>query len=169
MIYDQVAIGCSSHHDMVRTIAEMASLGHTFTARDTVTARGRDHMSNKIENVAELAFSYNTWKDGLEHEVLHYLEGFNWHLILPESYQKRPFISHFGVHLKTLGEMDALTRGRKIMQEVVTTKHTNAAIACTRRYHYRILDTRAWLGAELKLIRRLTLEEGETLLHQLVG
>lgn len=129
-----------------------------FTVRDTVTAVGYDDDGCRIRNVAELAFNYTLWPGGLEYEVLRYLDGWNWH-----GYKSRNTnltTSHFGIHVQTAEEVSAWKAYYGTpLQEVVTIHHSNPACA-NRRYHYVILDAVANLGCELKIIRRLTLEEG---------
>lgn len=167
--FDQVAIGVTSDRLFQEACLEFnRSIGAQFIAEDEVLTVGRNVHGHRIENRARLAFAYNVWKGGLEHEVLQYLEGWSWHKLISGAHAGEPFLSHFGRHCETLGEMEVLSRGRMALQEVVTVMHSNPAIMDTRRYHYKILDTRRQLGAELKLIRRLTLEEAAQLREQLM-
>lgn len=155
--FDQLAIVA-----MNETAQRNAMRIAQFPVRDTVTAVGCSDEGVYIKNVAELAFNYTLWP-GLEYEVLRYVEGWNWHM------HKLKYLatSHFGIHVQTAEEVSAWKAYYgEPLQEVVTIHHSNPACA-NRRYHYVILDARHNLGCELKIIRRLTLEEGALLEEEL--
>lgn len=155
---DQIAIVTPdmATHTKARHFFQMG--GASFDAMDTVTAVGFDDEGKRIRNKAELSFTYNVWPNRLEHEVLTYIDGWNWHR-LDWLQCDCVHTSHFGMHLQDSGAIEEWKRNYKTLQEVVTIEHTNARCA-DRRYRYIILNTRAMIGAELKLIQRLTLEEG---------
>ena len=132
-------------------------MGATYWVRDTVTANGHG-FGDPAQNTARLAFNYQLGAPAelsgqLEFEILHYEKGCNW----MESYDFE--VSHLGMHC-TLEELfqwkDFFSqRGYKIAQEVVTSNHTNPAIAGKRSYRYCIFDTREILGVDLKFIVRV--------------
>lgn len=153
MKIDQVAVVTNDADEAVKNFESV--FGCKFTAQDTVTAIGLDATGELILNIASLRFAYDL--SGMEFEVLEYKAGWNWHAHWIGG--SRPRLSHWGVHVATESEIDAYRARYSVLQEVVTTKHTNPMIADSRRYHYTIFNTREELGAELKLIRRLSLQE----------
>ena len=151
MKFDQLAVAVANVLALAQQRRLMEELGAQFT-EDLVEAVGRDAFGNLIQNTAHLLFDYQTWP--MEFELLCYVAGWNWHML--ES-QPMPIVSHFGVHVDGEAEIE-MWRGRyPVLQEVVTISHTNPEIASSRRYHYVILDLP--LGAQLKLIRRLSIAE----------
>lgn len=130
---------------------------------DNVTTIGRNAVGKTIENKALLLFNYDLWP--CEYEVLFYMSGDNWHEQRPDL--PYPRLSHYGVHVKDAGEIDAAQKRWPVLQYSLTTAHSNPVIADSRRYKYVIFDTRAELGADLKLIQRLTLEESAALVAEL--
>lgn len=103
------------------------------------------------ENEANLSFSEELCST--QFEVLDYTEGPNW-----LAYKDEPHgLAHLGAHVEDIEywreHLEGL--GYPVIQELITTAHTNAAIRDHRRYHYLIFDTREDLGFYLKLIQRL--------------
>lgn len=98
-----------------------------------------------------LQFNYDT---GMEYELLTYLDGPNWH-DLHNVDQQPARIGHVGYHLED-GEEWPTHFGDCIVQEMITTKHSNPkVIEANRNYHYRIYDTVMQLGYYSKVIRRI--------------
>jgi hypothetical protein len=157
---EQVAIAPAAP---ITAMQFLRDLGLTEWSIDTVKAEG--HVFGfKGENTANLAFNYEaTAKDGkpLELEVLDYTDGPNW---IDRAYASGGFdggrnvVSHFGMHVteEELAEFDVIFKRHRIeiAQEVNTQSHTNPHIKDSRRYHYRIYNTRVILGVDLKFIVR---------------
>lgn len=158
--FDQLAVVA---RDLVAQRAALAVAD--FPVHDIVAACGIGAWGQRINNIAELAFNYTLWP--MEYEVLRYTAGWNWHKAAGGT--ENVMTSHFGVHVQTNEEVDAIRAlfPRLPLQEVVTVDHGNPACA-ERRYHYVILDAREQLGCALKVIRRLTLEEGAATLAKLL-
>ena len=147
----------------------LRSIGADEWARDIVVATGfvgeaatkfNKRESEKVTNVAHLAFNYTALEKARELEVLSYAAGENWIEGRP------PHVSHFGMHCteSELGEWkDFFKRiSINIVQEVNTVSHTNPVIAGKRQYHYTIFGTQHILGVDLKFIVRkdVNAEEG---------
>ena len=160
--FDQLAIVVDS---LTRQDA-LTRLG-AWTA-DTVVTKGVDNAGHLIENRARLMFNYDQWP--MEYEVLLYEEGWNWHMLNP--FQDSPYLSHYGQHVPAgAAGYEAIESAKEqwpVLQESVTQSHTNPTIAESRRYRYVIFDTREHLGAELKLIQRLTIEEAAVVLAEVM-
>lgn len=162
---DQIAVACSREIDR----QEALSVGG-FTVFDRVTAVGYVGYGSTrayTKNIADLAFNY-TMIPGVEYEVLRYVSGLNW--IVARSRSQNVQASHFGIHVSSHEEMEHYRSQYKgdVLQEVVTIAHDNPACA-ERRYHYLILDAYHQFGCALKVIRRLTLDEGAALRNKLEG
>jgi hypothetical protein len=130
----------------------LKDLGLRDWVHDVVAAHGTV-FDDPGENVAMLAFNYEASSaKPLELEVLNYTHGPNWMMRSPNT------VSHLGMHVteEELAEFDKTFKehGIKIAQEVFTDSHTNPAIKDSRRYHYRIYDTRRLLSVDLKFIVR---------------
>lgn len=153
-IIEQVAL-CPK--DPERAIKLLTAMGMTEWARDIVVARGvvepPEHERNvaKVENVAHLAFNYQSLGQAKELEVLHYSAGRNW----MDGHAR---VSHLGMHCSAseLYEWKQFFKrqGIRIAQEVDTLSHTNPVIAGKRWYNYCIFDTYAILGVDIKFIVR---------------
>jgi len=133
-------------------------LGEIFGAEfitDEVEAVGTV-FGTPTQNKAELNFSYQLGK--FEFEILKYKEGDNW----VERNGQEYGMTHLGLHVDDIEawkrKMSGL--GFIIAQEVKTINHTNHVIKGKRLYHYVIFDTREVLGFDLKLIKRLEVEDG---------
>lgn len=161
MRFDQLAVVVADAEALARQRDLMEELDAQFT-EDVVAAVGRDAFGNRIHNTAHLLFDYQTWP--MEFELLYYVAGWNWHMLKPRT---MPTVSHFGIHIDSRDEMEMWRGHSVVLQEVVTISHTNPEIASSRRYHYMILDLP--LGAQLKLIRRLSLAEAADLKQELYG
>lgn len=120
---------------------------------DTVTTRARVFDSGIFEQEALLAFNYQLIP-GKELEVIRYTRGENF---LSES-GTLGGLSHLGLHVDDMDKSTQMLRDQlgevRIIQEAVTVRHTNPNIKDTRRYRYRIFDTRNTLGFFLKFIQR---------------
>lgn len=158
MKFDQLAV-VTDVNTLARQQCLMEELGAQFT-EDVVEAVGCNASRAFIQNVAHLLFDYQTWP--MEFELLCYVTGWNWHMLRQLAL---PTVSHFGVHIDSRAEMEVWRERSAVLQEVVTISHTNPEIASSRRYHYMILDMP--LGAQLKLIRRLSLAEAADLEQEL--
>lgn len=140
--------------DPGRAIELLTAMGASDWVIDHVTAKGAVFNADvELENQATLQFNYDMLKQAKELEVLHYQFGVNW----MQAYVPR--VSHFGMHCseEELSEWKDFfaARGIKIIQEVRTQRHTNAAIAGKRWYHYCIFDTYAILSVDIKFIVRI--------------
>ena len=147
---EQIAI-CPA--DPVAAELLLTEIGAQEWVRDTVTAHGQVYGSPGL-NEADLLFNYELGAVvPLEFEILHYRTGPNW----MESHS--PGVSHLGMHctVEELGKWKEFfgARGIQVAQEVVTSNHTNPAIAGKRSYCYCIFDTREILGVDLKFIVRI--------------
>lgn len=141
-----------------KAIELLRAMGMNDWVHDIVVARGavrpdpNSTAAAKTDNVAQLAFSYESLSAAKELEVLHYTAGKNW----MEGIE--PSVSHLGMHcsMSALNEWKAFFRRHRIgiAQEVDTLSHNNPAIAGKRWYHYCIFDTRAILGVDIKFIVR---------------
>ncbi len=159
MKFDQLAVVTADVDALARQRALMEMMGAQF-AEDVVEAVGCNVSGAFIHNTAHLLFDYQTWP--MEFELLCYVTGWNWHMLRQLAL---PTVSHFGVHIDSRAEMEVWRERSAVLQEVVTISHTNPEIASSRRYHYMILDLP--LGAQLKMIRRLSLVEAEDLEQEL--
>lgn len=135
----------------------LTAMGAQTWVRDTVTAHGKVYGMPGI-NEADLAFNYELGAERLEFEILHYRKGHNWMVSKMEH-----SVSHLGMHC-TVEELVQWKeffreRGINIAQEVVTSNHTNPAIAGKRSYCYCVFDTRWILGVDIKLIVRIDVDE----------
>jgi hypothetical protein len=161
--FDQVAFYVPSIEDAKRNYR---ILGCTEWTDDVVTAVGTVGKEKDCTNVARLAFNYQL---NTELELIRYSAGRNWH----QEANGRPhvgedgscaaaFMSHMSYHVENMyDEVSRLTKfGFKVVQDVKTISHTNQYLLSTgRKYNYVIFDTRAMLGFDLKLIKRLESKE----------
>lgn len=135
----------------------LADMGATEWVRDTVTAHGQVFGEPGL-NKADLAFNYQLGETAelagqFEFEILHYTDGPNW-----MKSRVTPSVSHLGMHC-TLEELSQWKRffserSISVVQEVVTSDHTNPAITGKRSYCYCIFNTNPILGVDLKFIVR---------------
>lgn len=126
--------------------------GCTEWAEDRVVAEGWVH-GEVAKNEALLCFNYQM--GDFELELLTYVDGPNW-------LDGRQGLSHLGIHVSSVAEAMGRLAGRGlppdlVVQQVMTTSHTNPAIRDTRRYRYVIYGTLHLLGFDLKLIERVVL------------
>lgn len=163
--FDQLALVCETRPQQQR-------LGDKYHCAvvDEVETQGLNYLGQVIKNRARLMFSYEIWP--MEFEILHYMSGWNWHNDFLHNVDGTPplfgALSHFGVHVPDLITIDLWRPFYPVLQEVVTTSHTNPAIADKRRYHYVIFDTRLDFGTCVKFIRRMEVDEGEQFLKKLL-
>ncbi len=151
MEFKQIAMVADSRFILQEVMTEC---GWIWT-KDTVTAKGilkpEIGLVEIIENTAELRFNYDMFP-GKEFELIHYIRGSNFlGCRLPGT------MSHFGVHVPVLNDFrDYLAqKGFTIVQEVITTEHTNPVVLQTgNHYHYAIFRHPA-LKVFWKLIQRL--------------
>ncbi len=158
--------------DPFKAIALLKALGLNDWVHDIVVARGTVNGEGPLTNRAMLAFNYQATRGffddngnvrasdhakPLELEVLHYTEGRNWMDV------NVPSVSHLGMHVSEEELLDWTEKfeglGIGWAQNVHTQSHTNPAIAGKRWYNYRIFNTRAILGVDLKFIVRHMVEE----------
>lgn len=133
----------------------LRAIGLKKWVHDTVDAEGVVFQMS-AKNQANLSFNYQASGDNpiepLEVEVLQYTDGKNWMFGLKNT------VSHFGMHCteEELEQWRELFKKYKVdvAQEVVTTNHTNPAIAGKRSYRYVIFATRYLIGVDLKFIVR---------------
>lgn len=153
--FDQLALAFATRADQEDCAkAMLRDFNATFPARDRVLTVGVGHSGQRIESVAELMFDYRTFP--MEYELLHYVSGWNWHLLQPESGAKC-WLSHYGMHVDSEDEIKKFRERYKVLQEVVTLEHTNEYLLGQKRhYHYVIFDAVKDLGVHLKTIRRIT-------------
>lgn len=126
--------------------------GHTFIP-DIVKSKGvlRDTHAgrfNSIENEAALYFNYTVF-EGMEFELIKYNSGANF---LQKAHTGE--ISHFGVHVPSIENIDPATLVQFYMlQEVVTHHHSSAAVG-NKHYHYQIWQ-HAYVNMRVKFIERI--------------
>lgn len=97
-------------------------------------------------NKARLLFNY---ANGIEIEILQYLEGPNYAESVPGGH-----LCHVGMHYS--GEGDVPTFDVHILQRVETQSHTNPFLVKNgRRYRYTIYDTTPIHGVPFKVIERI--------------
>jgi len=156
--FDQLAIVVDDYN-LARALTRIGDW-----VQDTVRTEGwalqRNGQMEWVQNEANLMFNYDMWP--MEYEVLHYVEGWNWHMLRDA---RTPYLSHYGIHIEGDDEVVLASRRWRVLQESFTYSHTNPAIKDSRRYRYIIFDSRDDLGAELKLIQRLTIEQSVELLQ----
>ena len=130
-------------------------------ATDLVRARGI-LFGEEVENLAKLSFCYSY---GMEVEILQYLEGDNYCEQIPSGRQ-----CHIGAH-EDLSQKRSrhIKLNAPIVQQVVTQHHTNPAVnAANRRYRYTIYDTVRLLGTHFKIIERLTVDQADEALAEVL-
>ena len=143
------------------TVDMLKMLGATEWHLDTVTTRGIVYWESDkvIEQQALLAFNYQLIP-GKELEVIRYIRGDNF----LSSSGTLGGMSHLGLHVDDIDRATQILRDCmgdvSIAQDAVTIRHTNPHIKDTRRYRYRIFDTRNELGFFLKFIQRHMVVEG---------
>lgn len=129
----------------------MESLGMTEWAGDMASASGVV-LGQQASNVASLNFNYDS--SPLELEILNYRSGANW--LSPHT---GAVASHLGMHCtaEELERWRAKLNAFKVavVQEVITTNHTNKNVPPGRKYKYAIFGTRDIIGIDLKFIVRL--------------
>jgi hypothetical protein len=135
-------------------------LGATHWSEDHVTTRARVWGGPVVEQRAHLAFNYQLIP-GKELELIKYESGSNW----LDKAQVGAGLSHMGLHVENIEEATAKLEDSAhaevaIAQDAVTIAHTNPAIKDSRRYRYRIFNTRQWLGFDLKFIQRHIITPG---------
>jgi len=149
---EQVAL-CPKNPGAAREL--LSAMGIDEWVFDHVSARGNVARSRNVESEADLSFNYQALGIAKELEVLHYTRGPNW---MRRLFRPRVRVSHLGMHCSEsdVREWRAFFAARNIpvAQELWTERHTNAAIAGKRRYHYVIFDTYPILGVDVKLIVR---------------
>lgn len=116
------------------------------------------------DNNARTAINAGVQTKPLELEVLKYKNGANWLDYGPARHQRKDpeapmsVASHLGMHCSAEELVQWRAKfaelGIAVAQEVLTTNHTNPAIAGKRWYNYVIFDTRDILGIDLKFIVR---------------
>lgn len=139
----------------VEALELLKDMGATRWVNDHVKATGEVY-GKAGSNEADLAFNYDMGMNDtkpLEFEVLNYTDGEHWMGNVPHS------VSHLGMHCSAedLVKWRAFfaDRGISVAQEVMTTEHSNPAIAGQRWYNYVIFATRSILGVNIKFIVRL--------------
>ena len=155
---DQLAFFC----DDLEEQKELAK-NYNIDSEDRVTAVGINREGELIRNVATLMFDHTNMP--LEFEFLCYTSGLNWINIVTRSREPHARLSHVGMHVENLEEIEAWRARCDVLQEVVTIHHTNPGMG-DRRYHYVILDTMEGMGTCLKLIRRIDLLEQARMLAE---
>jgi len=146
---------------------QIAYATKTVEARNTIKRllglEGADWVKDTVEgtvmipglrpalSTALLEFNYDL---GIEVEILTYLKGPNWHALRRDWADLPPtFLSHQGIHVE---EFPRRFDGPPLVQEMVTTQHTNPyLIEKKRTFHYKIYDTRPTLGIYTKFIKRI--------------
>lgn len=136
----------------------LLALGLTDWVSDHVTAQGTVNGEVDQVNEADLRFNYQATRkpksQPLELELLHYTDGDNW------MANSEPRVSHLAMHCteEELTQWKAKFEllGVEVVQEVLTTNHTNPKLVETgRKYHYTIFNTYDVLGVDLKFIVRI--------------
>lgn len=126
-------------------------LGLKTWNEDEVVARGWVWGQGPVVNRAKLLFNHEM---GIEYEILHYIEGENWHRHIRDT-GVQP--SHLGTHVEDLeGAVAHFSQYYGIAQRVETVAHANGYLrSVKRRYNYVVFDSRQELGFDLKLIQRI--------------
>lgn len=139
----------------------LSLLGAKEWSHDVVTTLARVGNDAPAEQQAILHFNYEVIP-GKELELIHYTSGTNW----LERAKARSGLSHMGMHVNSIDGAsimlyNAVGKELEIAQEAVTMSHTNPIIKDTRRYRYRIFNTRKLLGFDLKFIERRYIQPGD--------
>ena len=141
---DQIAFISFSEQD-TEEIKRSLSLQDDDWIEDIVVAQGWVRGEEGV-NKARLLFNYS---NGIETEILQYLEGPNYAEELPPGQ-----LCHIGMHYDGEGEVPSFIAS--IVQQVETISHTNEYQQLhNRHYRYTIYDTRGTHGVYMKVIERL--------------
>lgn len=158
-MFDQIAFRVPDPTRAMRLLNSLLKVD-MWTA-DQVQAYGKVRGEPAI-NTAQLFFNYRMFPatpvgKGVEFELLRYESGENWHEGLVDE-EEAAFASHIGKHVDDVKPWIAWAerQGLDVIQHVKTIKHTNPNVPKHRKYEYVIIDTRAILGFDIKLIKRLT-------------
>lgn len=158
--WEQIAI-YTPHFDATKVLLQ--SFGCKTWVEDYVTAKGTVGPLSDKERilVAHLAFNYDL---NIELELIQYHTTPNWHSYKQSCLKDRDvdsvFLSHISYHVPSIDqELEKYSpffrqAGSAVVQRVTTIAHSNPKVG-DRRYEYAILDTRASIGFDLKLIERI--------------
>ena len=166
---EQIAIS-PTEPDKARELLE--AMGAVDWIEDKVEAEG-SCFTEDTKNQANLSFNYQLLEKANEFEILEYTEGDNW---IGQSLKsgivnvdigysdyaianRANTVCNLGMHC-TEWELNQwrvffLKRDIEVVQEVLTTSHTNKAVKGKRAYNYVIFDTKSILGVDLKFIVRI--------------
>lgn len=148
MKIDQIAFIAHNPADVFKIKSRLGLLDADWV-EDDVVASG-EVFGVKGTNTAKLLFNYD---NGIEVEILQYLEGPNYAEDIPGGQ-----LCHIGMHYT--GEGKVPTFPGEIAQRVETQTHTNPYLLEQKRhYRYTIYDTRHMFGTFMKVIERI--EEGK--------
>lgn len=135
--------------------------GATFPVTDTFTAVGMDFRRTPIKQTVRCLFDRGV-VEGLEFVLMCYVFGWNLHWLY--SHPGNAWVAHLGQHVEKESDIDYWRDKHKVLQETVTTEHSNTKTReLARRYHLVVFDTRAYLGHNMQLTRRLTIIESDQL------
>lgn len=125
--------------------------GLSIWNEDEVVARGFVWGQGPVVNRAKLYFNHEM---GIEYEILHYVDGDNWHRFKRDH---DTYFSHLGTHVDDIEKaVEHFSRHYALAQRVETVAHANGHLrSIKRRYHYAVFDSRMQLGFDLKLIQRI--------------
>jgi hypothetical protein len=140
--------------------------GAKFPEQDVFTAVGVDFRKAPVKHTCRCVFDYEAFP-GMEF-VLSSYEGAGWNFHWLYSHPGNVWLSHFGQYVTEPAEIDWWRWKYTVLQETVTTEHSNPAInKQAARFHLVVLDTRGQLGQNLQLIRRITIIESDLLKERL--